>query len=163
MSFSNPLWWFAIVALCMALGAAYARSSTFYRERLDEAGGGRFGTIDGLRGYLALGVFGTHAVNMYTLHTGGEWAAGVVWFWFQRRRGRDLLAREDRPQSVGQEPRPVAGAQDERGGRQRRRHGSSSVSSVTVNRHSTTPSETGRIPNPSRCRSTTSSSRAESV
>lgn len=81
MSFSNPLWWFAIVALCMALGAAFARSSAFYRERLAEAGGGRFGTIDGLRGYLALGVFGTHAVNMYTLHTSGEWAAGIAPFY----------------------------------------------------------------------------------
>lgn len=86
MSFSNPLWWFAIVALCMALGAAYARSSAFYRERLDEAGGGRFGTIDGLRGYLALGVFGTHAVNMYTLHTSGEWAAGVAPFYASASR-----------------------------------------------------------------------------
>lgn len=81
MSFSSPLWWFAIVALCMLLGAALARSIDFYRERLAEAGASRFETIDGLRGYLALGVFGTHAVNMYTLHASGEWVAGIAPFY----------------------------------------------------------------------------------
>lgn len=81
MTLSNPLAWFAICALCLALGAALARASGFYRERLAEAGGGRFETIDGLRGFLALGVFGTHAVNMYTLHTSGEWVTGSAPFY----------------------------------------------------------------------------------
>lgn len=81
MSFANPLWWFAVCALCLAIGAVVARSSAFYRERLAEAGASRFEMIDGLRGFLALGVFGAHAVNMYTLHASGEWVSGMAPFY----------------------------------------------------------------------------------
>jgi len=81
MSLSNPAPWFAICALCLLLGAALARSSAFYRERLAEAGASRFEMIDGLRGFLALGVFGVHAVNMYTLHATGVWSAGIAPFY----------------------------------------------------------------------------------
>lgn len=81
MGLSNPLAWFAICALCLLLAAALAHTSAFYRERLAEAGASRFRELDGLRGFLALGVFGAHAVNMYTLHAEGEWAAGIAPFY----------------------------------------------------------------------------------
>lgn len=69
----NPVPWLVVTLLCMVLGDAVARRSAFYRARLAEESTGRFGAIDGLRGYLALAVFGTHALHMYFLHTLGTW------------------------------------------------------------------------------------------
>ena len=80
MSISNPLPWFAIVALCLAIGWALARTSRFYRAELDAPGSGRFECVDGLRGFLALAVLAVHAVNMYTLHTRGDWSTGIAPF-----------------------------------------------------------------------------------
>src|SRR6185503_9237297 len=80
MSLSNPLPWFAICALCLAIGWALARTSSFYREQLDAPGASRFECVDGLRGFLALGVLAAHAVNMYMLHTDGRWGTGVAPF-----------------------------------------------------------------------------------
>ena len=74
MSLSNPLPWFAICALCLGLGWALASTSGFYRQQLGAPGGSRFACVDGLRGFLALGVFGAHAVGMYMLYAHGRWA-----------------------------------------------------------------------------------------
>lgn len=81
MSLSNPLAWFAICALCLLIGAALSHTSAFYRQRQEDASASRFAEVDGLRGFLALGVFGAHAVNMYTLHTMDVWAAGIAPFY----------------------------------------------------------------------------------
>jgi peptidoglycan/LPS O-acetylase OafA/YrhL len=81
MSVSNPAAWFAVCALCLLAGWAILRSSHFYRTQLAEAGASRFECIDGLRGFLALGVFGVHAVNMYTQHAYGEWATDLAPFY----------------------------------------------------------------------------------
>lgn len=81
MSLSNPVAWFAICALCLAIGWAVLRSSAFYRAQLAEARTSRFECIDGLRGFLALGVFGAHAVNMYTLHAYGKWVTELAPFY----------------------------------------------------------------------------------
>lgn len=86
MSLSNPAAWFAVCALCLLIGAALARTSGFFRERLGETGASRFEMIDGLRGLLALGVFGAHAVNMYTLHASGVWVAGIAPFYSSAAR-----------------------------------------------------------------------------
>jgi peptidoglycan/LPS O-acetylase OafA/YrhL len=75
MSLTSPLPWFAICALCLAIGAALAYTSRFYRAQLAEEAATRFQCVDGLRGFLALGVFAAHAVNMYTLYTLDRWAA----------------------------------------------------------------------------------------
>ena len=80
MSISNPLPWFAIVTLCMVIGWALARTSAFYRAELDAQGRGRFDCVDGLRGFLALAVFGGHAVNMHSLHTRGVWQSDYAPF-----------------------------------------------------------------------------------
>src|SRR5436190_1987630 len=77
MDFSSPLPWFAVCALCLLLAAGIGRSSGFYAEQL-AAASGRFETIDGLRGFLALGVFGGHVVNMYILRTAGTWGSADV-------------------------------------------------------------------------------------
>jgi peptidoglycan/LPS O-acetylase OafA/YrhL len=73
MSLSNPAPWFAICALCLLVGVALAQTSRFYRARLAEEAA-RFECIDGLRGFLALGVFAAHAVRMYELHATGAWS-----------------------------------------------------------------------------------------
>ena len=80
MSLSDPTAWFAICALCLLLCAALAQTSGFYRAQLAAAATSRFECIDGLRGFLALGVFGVHAVNMYTLHAHGRWSAGSPFY-----------------------------------------------------------------------------------
>jgi peptidoglycan/LPS O-acetylase OafA/YrhL len=80
MSLSDPLPFFAICAISLAVASAIALASGFYRERLAESGG-RFEAIDGLRGFLALGVLGGHAVNMYSLYTSGEWGGGLAPFY----------------------------------------------------------------------------------
>ena len=80
MSLSSPLPFFAICAISLAVASAIALASGFYRERLAESGG-RFDAIDGLRGFLALGVLGGHAVNMYALYTSGAWGGGLAPFY----------------------------------------------------------------------------------
>jgi peptidoglycan/LPS O-acetylase OafA/YrhL len=71
--------WLGICALCVLAAAGIGRASGFYRAALEE-GAGRFDTIDGLRGFLALGVFGEHAMSMRSLHVAGAWAADVPEF-----------------------------------------------------------------------------------
>jgi peptidoglycan/LPS O-acetylase OafA/YrhL len=92
MSFLDPLPWFALCALSLAVGAAVSFASPFYRARLAESEAGRFETLDGLRGFLALGVLGGHAVNMYTLHAEGVWtAANAPFYHFAARTGVALF------------------------------------------------------------------------
>jgi len=91
MSLSNPLPWFAICGLCLAIGWALARTSSFYREQLDAPGASRFECVDGLRGFLALGVLAAHAVNMYMLHTDGRWGTGVAPFHNLAANGGEAL------------------------------------------------------------------------
>src|SRR5712664_2517941 len=79
MTLANPAAWFALCALSLLIGGALARGD-FFRARLAESAG-RFETLDGLRGFLALGVLGGHAVNMYTLHASGVWDAGEATFY----------------------------------------------------------------------------------
>src|ERR1700730_18220871 len=74
MTLSNPVPWLAICALCLLIDGVLGRGD-FFRARL--AGpAGRFETLDGLRGFLALSVLGGHAVDMHGLHALGTWDAG---------------------------------------------------------------------------------------
>ena len=68
------LWYPLIVtALCLALCAMIARRDTWYRAHLAAAGPGRFESIDGLRGFLAIGVFFTHVIATYGYYAHGRW------------------------------------------------------------------------------------------
>ena len=82
MSLADPLPFFAICAISLAVASAIALASRFYRERLAESGG-RFEAIDGLRGFLALGVLGGHAVSMYSFHTSGVWSGDLAPFYMR--------------------------------------------------------------------------------
>jgi len=66
----------AVCAVCLLFAGIVSRRSGFYREQTAKPSG-RFESIDGLRGFLALGVFGEHALSMRGLYAGGEWGAGV--------------------------------------------------------------------------------------
>ena len=59
---------------CFVIAAAIAARSRFYRNLIDELKEGRSQMVDGLRGWLALGVFFTHADNMYYYFLRGHWA-----------------------------------------------------------------------------------------
>ena len=62
-----------VTALCLALCAAVARLDPWYREHLGAMGTGRFESIDGLRGFLAIGVFFTHVMATYGYYAQGRW------------------------------------------------------------------------------------------
>lgn len=66
--------WFSLVitVLCLAACEAIARVSPWYRDHLASLGRGRFHAIDGLRGFLAMGVFFTHVIATYGYYTEGR-------------------------------------------------------------------------------------------
>jgi peptidoglycan/LPS O-acetylase OafA/YrhL len=69
----QSLWYpFLVLVLCLAAGAFIARSNPWYRGLLAQMPS-RFDTIDGLRGFLALGVFFTHVMATYGYYARGHW------------------------------------------------------------------------------------------
>jgi peptidoglycan/LPS O-acetylase OafA/YrhL len=81
MSVGNPLPYFLINALCLAVACLVLARSSFYRSQVAGTGRGRFEMIDGLRGWLALGVFFTHAANSYFYHAEGKWDSSSTPFY----------------------------------------------------------------------------------
>jgi peptidoglycan/LPS O-acetylase OafA/YrhL len=70
----TSLWYpLVVTALCLAVCGAIARRDTWYRAHLAAAGAGRFKSIDGLRGFLAIGVFFTHVIATYGFYARGRW------------------------------------------------------------------------------------------
>jgi peptidoglycan/LPS O-acetylase OafA/YrhL len=66
--------YFLISALLLGVGWAISRKSPFYGRLLEaEETSKRFHAIDGLRGFLALGVFFHHAVVSYFYYQHGRW------------------------------------------------------------------------------------------
>lgn len=78
-----------LLAVCLAclLFAFCFSKNAFYKKQIEEAKG-RFETIDGLRGFLALGVFGEHAMSMYGLRAHGAWGADVPELYLRASRDR---------------------------------------------------------------------------
>ena len=74
MGLTSPWYPFIVTALCLALCAAIARRDPWYRAHLAEAGPGRFESIDGLRGFLAIGVFFTHVIATYGYYAHGRYS-----------------------------------------------------------------------------------------
>jgi len=70
----TSLWYpFIVTALCLVLCAAIARRDPWYRDHLAPSNAGRFESIDGLRGFLAIGVFFTHVIATYGFYAHGRW------------------------------------------------------------------------------------------
>jgi peptidoglycan/LPS O-acetylase OafA/YrhL len=76
----TSLWYPVItVALCMVLAAVMARGNWVPASAgTTAAAGGRFETIDGLRGFLALGVFFLHVMATYSFYAQGRWSAAFA-------------------------------------------------------------------------------------
>lgn len=70
---SNPLWGLALVMLCMTLAQAIVRLVPFYANEVGALNASRYGTIDGVRGFLALAVFLTHALSSFHWYSTGQW------------------------------------------------------------------------------------------
>jgi peptidoglycan/LPS O-acetylase OafA/YrhL len=75
MAIDSLLAYFAISLLCMVSAWAILATSGFYRRHIDSLALGRHQMIDGLRGWLALGVFMTHIAALYFYYKVGAWAA----------------------------------------------------------------------------------------
>ena len=81
----TSLWYPAITfALCMMLAAVMARGNSVPASAgttsagMTGAAGGRFEMIDGLRGFLALGVFFLHVMATYGFYSQGRWSAAFA-------------------------------------------------------------------------------------
>lgn len=73
MNINHPAPFFAINFLCFVLAWLIFRNSGFYRELLHKTEAGHSNMVDGLRGWLALGVFFTHATVMHSYFVTGKW------------------------------------------------------------------------------------------
>jgi len=72
----SSLWYpLLVTGLCLAVCAAIARRDPWYREHLGQMGAARFQSIDGVRGFLAIGVFFTHVIATYGYYAHGRWYA----------------------------------------------------------------------------------------
>jgi peptidoglycan/LPS O-acetylase OafA/YrhL len=81
MTIADPWAFFAINLLCFGLAFAIARASGFYRRELAKVESGRTQMLDGLRGWLALGVFFAHSVTTYAWYTTGSWDGAIAPFY----------------------------------------------------------------------------------
>jgi peptidoglycan/LPS O-acetylase OafA/YrhL len=81
MSISSYLPFVAINLLCLGVALAILLGSRFYRGQVLKAERGRTEMLDGLRGFLALGVFFNHAVNNYYYNLDGVWTVGAAPFY----------------------------------------------------------------------------------
>lgn len=75
MQVLNVAWYFLMSALFIGVAALIVRWSGFYQQRLNTTSGSRFEMLDGLRGFLALGVFFHHAVINYFYQLNHVWRA----------------------------------------------------------------------------------------
>lgn len=80
MSFASPVFPIAIALLVLLAGWAIAAKSAWYAQVVARPEAGRYEAIDGLRGFLALGVFFTHAISTHTWYAEGRWDASLVPF-----------------------------------------------------------------------------------
>jgi peptidoglycan/LPS O-acetylase OafA/YrhL len=74
------LWFPAIVVvLCLALGAAIVHAAPWFQARLAEQSAHRYAPLDGLRGFLALGVLFVMTTRGWYVH--GRWDASFAPFY----------------------------------------------------------------------------------
>lgn len=75
MAITNITPYFILSTLFIGIASLIVRRSSFYQEKLADTSGGRFMAIDGLRGFLSLGVFFHHAVINYYYQIDKIWKA----------------------------------------------------------------------------------------
>ncbi len=67
---------FLMIATMMLVGWAIARRSSFYTRLITPRSNSRYESLDGLRGFLAVGVIVHHGMSTYTRVTTGLWTVG---------------------------------------------------------------------------------------
>jgi len=67
---------FFMIATMMLVGWAIARRSGFYTRLITPRSNSRYESLDGLRGFLAVGVIVHHGMATYTRVTTGLWSVG---------------------------------------------------------------------------------------
>jgi len=80
MPLTHPVFGLIILVWAAFLAWSVTRLSCFFRHETSSSDGGRYETLDGLRGFLALGVFLTHVVLSFRWYETGKWGgvdAGV--------------------------------------------------------------------------------------
>jgi len=70
-----------VTGLCLLLAATIARGSPWFQARLAEQSGHRYAALDGLRGFLALGVLFTHVMTTRGWYVDGRWDASFAPFY----------------------------------------------------------------------------------
>lgn len=81
MSLASYLPYAAITLACLGVALVILLGSPFYRRQVLSTEPGRTEMLDGLRGFLALGVFFNHAVNNYYYNVSGVWTTGDATFY----------------------------------------------------------------------------------
>jgi peptidoglycan/LPS O-acetylase OafA/YrhL len=85
LSLTSVVPYFVIMALLLVLAWGIVRWVPFYRRLVEAGEAGRYQTLDGLRGFLALAVFFHHSVFNYNLYQTSFW--GVCDSQFYRALG----------------------------------------------------------------------------
>jgi len=81
MNVGSPLPFLAINLACLATAGVILARSRFYREQVRALAHGRTQMLDGMRGWLALGVFFQHVMTTYFFYTRGTWDASPAHFY----------------------------------------------------------------------------------
>jgi peptidoglycan/LPS O-acetylase OafA/YrhL len=81
LTISSKLPFFIILGVLFLIGYYIVKNNKFYRELINMELKGRHEAIDGLRGFLALGVFFQHAVTNHYYFTNGIWQITDIRFY----------------------------------------------------------------------------------
>lgn len=81
LSFTSAIPYFAISIIVLLFAELLARIIPFYRNLIKHENDGRYEALDGLRGFLALGVFFQHAVTNHFYFDTGVWQITDVKFY----------------------------------------------------------------------------------
>jgi len=81
LSYTSITPYFVIMTLVVVLAAFLVRKISFYRKIVEAESSERYEALDGLRGFLAIGVFFQHAVQNYSFFQTGIWQITDVRFY----------------------------------------------------------------------------------
>lgn len=73
ITFTSPLLYFIIMPILVLFATFFVSKLSFYKKVIEGEDRGRFESLDGLRGFLALNVFFQHAVTNYFYFQTGVW------------------------------------------------------------------------------------------
>jgi peptidoglycan/LPS O-acetylase OafA/YrhL len=81
LDYSSPIFFLPIIVIIFICAGILAKKLPFYKKILEDEGKGRYETLDGLRGFLAFGVFFQHAITNWAFYNTGTWVITDVRFY----------------------------------------------------------------------------------